>query len=123
AGVADELLAAAAQDKTYAELRKAATRLVNRLDPEAVRKRKERARREARVRAFREQSGNAGISGRELPSMEVLASMQHVEERARALRDAGVAGTWEGVQVGAPLGLRHGRDSRPPPAAARAGGR
>jgi hypothetical protein len=64
-----------------------------RLDPGAARRRKEKARRDARVRAFREQSGNAGISGRELPSVEVLASMQHVQ--ARALRDAGVPGTWE----------------------------
>lgn len=65
---------------------------MQRLDPEAVRKRKDKARREARVRAFREESGNAGISGREMPSVEVLASMQHVEDRARALRAAGVAG-------------------------------
>jgi hypothetical protein len=92
AAIADELLAAAAQSKTYAELRRAASRLVLRLDPGAVRRRKEKARREARVRAFREESGNAGISGRELPSVEVLASMQHVEDRARALRDAGVPG-------------------------------
>ncbi len=59
--IADELLAAAAQSKTYGELRRAASRLVLRLDPEAARKRKEKARREARVRAFREESGNAGI--------------------------------------------------------------
>jgi hypothetical protein len=82
----------AAQSKTYAELRRFANRLVLKLDPDAARKRKEKARREARVRAFREESGNAGISGRELPSVEVLASMQHVEDRARALRDAGVPG-------------------------------
>src|SRR5262245_29826807 len=54
AAVADELLAAAAQSKTPAELRRAADRLVLRLDPEAARKRKEKARREARVRSFRE---------------------------------------------------------------------
>jgi hypothetical protein len=75
----------AAQGKTYGELRAAANRLVLRLDPDAVHKRKEQARREARVRAFREESGNAGITGRELPSVEVLASMAHVEERARPL--------------------------------------
>jgi hypothetical protein len=68
AAIADEILARAAQDKTYGELRRVANRLVLKLDPEAVRRRKERARREARVRAFREESGNAGISGRELPS-------------------------------------------------------
>src|SRR5262249_5451332 len=74
AAIADELLAAAAQSKTYAELRRAADRLVLRLDPGAVRRRKDKARREARVRAFREESGNAGISGRELPGVQVLAS-------------------------------------------------
>jgi hypothetical protein len=106
---------AAAQSKTYAELRRAAGRLVLRLDPDAVRKRKEMARREARVRAFREESGNAGISGREMPSVEVLASMQHIEDRARALRSAGVPGTWEELKVRATLDLLRERDSRQTP--------
>jgi uncharacterized protein DUF222 len=113
AAVADELLAGMAASKTYGELRRAATRLVLRLDPEAVRKRKEKARREARVRSFREESGNAGITGRELPPVEVLASMQHVEDRARALRDAGVPGSWEELKVRATLDLLQERDSRP----------
>ncbi|HEY1321869.1 MAG TPA: DUF222 domain-containing protein [Streptosporangiaceae bacterium] len=113
AAIADQQLAQAAQDKTYAELRRAANRLAIKLDPEAARKRKEKARREARVRSFREESGNAGITGRELPSVEVLASMQHVEERARALRDAGVPGTWEELKVRATLDLLQERDSRP----------
>jgi hypothetical protein len=115
AALADEILAGMAPGKTYAELRRAANRLVLRLDPEAVRRRKEKARREARVRSFREESGNAGISGRELPSVEVLASMQHVEERARALRDAGVPGTWEELKVRATLDLLQERDSRQTP--------
>jgi hypothetical protein len=115
AAIADEILAAAAQAKTYGELRRTATRLVLRLDPEAVRRRKEKARREARVRSFREESGNAGITGRELPSVEVLASMQHVEDRARALREAGVPGTWEELKVRATLDLLQERDSRPAP--------
>jgi hypothetical protein len=118
AALADAKLAEVAQDKTYAELRRAATRLVTRLDPEAVRKRKEKARREAHVRAFREDSGNAGISGREMPSVEVLASMQHIEHRARALRDAGVPGTWEELKARALLDLLQERDSRPAPAEA-----
>jgi hypothetical protein len=114
AAIADEKLAGLAQSKTYGELRRAATKLVLRLDPEAVRKRKEKARGEARVRSFREESGNAGITGREMPSVEVLASMQHVEERACALRDAGVPGTWEELKVRATLDLLQERDSRLP---------
>jgi Domain of unknown function (DUF222) len=115
AAIADKELAGAAQSKTYGELRRAATRLVLKLDHEAVRKRKEKARRTARVRAFREESGNAGITGREMPSVEVLASMQHVEDRARALRDAGVPGTWEELKVRATLDLLQERDSRRAP--------
>ena len=111
--VADEKLAGVAPSRTYGELRRAATVLVLKLDPEAVRKRKEQARRGAHVRSFREESGNAGITGREMPSVEVLASMQHVEERARALRDAGVPGTWEELKVRATLDLLQERDSRP----------
>jgi hypothetical protein len=112
AAKADAELAAAAQDRTYGELRSLASRLVLKLDPEAVRKRKERARRETSVRHFREGSGNAGIMGREMPSIEVLASMQHVQDRARALQAAGVAGTWEELKVRATLDLLQERDSR-----------
>jgi hypothetical protein len=121
AAVADEILAGAAQSRTYGELRRAAARLVLKLDPEAIRKRKDKARREARVRAFREESGNAGITGREMPSVEVLASMQHVEDRARSLREAGVPGTWEELKVRATLDLLQERDSRPAPGEPRAG--
>ena len=122
AAVADELLAAAAQSKTYAELRRAAARLVLRLDPDAVRKQKEESRREPRVRAFREESGNAGIVGREMPSVEVLASMQHVEERARVLQEAGMPGTWDELKVRAMMDLLQERDFRSAPATPSASG-
>ena len=42
------------------------------------------------MRRFREDSGNAGMVARELPPDEVLASWQHVEQRALDLRAAGV---------------------------------
>ncbi len=112
AAKADAELAEAAQSLTYGELRAAAGKLVLKLDPEAVRKRKEAAKREASVRHFREDSGNAGISGREMPSVEVLASMQHVEDCARELRAAGFPGSWEQLKVRATLDLLQERDCR-----------
>jgi len=112
AAVADAQLAGAAAGKTYGELRALAHRLVLKLDPDAVRKRKEAARRDANVRCFREESGNAGITGREMPSVEVLAAMQHISERARQLREAGIPGTLEDLKVRALLDLLREQDSR-----------
>ena len=88
AALADAKLAEPAQSKTFGELRYAAHRLVLTLDPEAAARRKEQARQDAHVRRFREDSGNAGMIARELPPDEILASWQHVEQRALDLRAA-----------------------------------
>ena len=101
---------------TFGELRHAAHKLVLKLDPEAARKRKEAARPDAHVRRFREDSGNAGMVARELPSDEVLASWQHVEQRALDLRAAGMPGTLQELRVRAYLDLLQERDSRDQPA-------
>ena len=62
AAAADEILAEKAKSATFGELRYAARRLVLKLDPDAARRRKETAaKREAEVRRFREDSGNAGM--------------------------------------------------------------
>ena len=119
---ADAELAEAAVAKTFGQLRSYAHRLVLKLDPDAARKRKEAARREAHVRRFREDSGNAGLVARELPPDEVLASWQHVEQRALDLRVAGVSGTLQELRVRAYLDLLQERDSRLAPAAADAAG-
>ena len=116
AATADALLAGAAPGQTFGELRYAARKLVLKLDPDTARKRKEAARREAHVRRFREESGNAGMVARELPSDEVLASWQHVEQRALDLRAAGVPGTLQDLRVRAYLDLLQERDSRAVPA-------
>jgi hypothetical protein len=49
---------------------------------------------------------------RELPSDEVLASWQHVEQRARELRAAGVPGSLRELRIKAYLDLLQERDSR-----------
>jgi hypothetical protein len=116
AAAADEELAEAARSKTFGELRYHAHRLVLKLDPESALRRKEAARKDAHVRAFREGSGNAGMVARELPSDEVLASWQHVDQRARDLRAAGVPGTLQELRVRAYLDLLQERDTRTVPA-------
>ena len=112
AAQADALLAGTAPGMTFGELRYAAHKLVLTLDPDAARKRKEAARREAHVRRFREESGNAGMVARELPSDEVLAGWQHVEQRALELRAAGMPGSLQDLRVRAYLDLLQERDSR-----------
>ena len=116
AAKADAVLAGAAAGMTFGELRYAAHKLILTLDPDAARKRKEAARREAHVRRFREESGNAGMVARELPPDEVLAGWQHVEQRALDLRAAGMPGTLQDLRVRAYLDLLQERDSRAVPA-------
>jgi len=112
---ADEKLAEAAQSKTFGELRYHAHRLVLKLDPESALRRKNEARKDAHVRPYREASGNAGMSARELPPDQVLASWQHIDQRARDLRAAGVPGTLKELRVQAYLDLLQERDSRTAP--------
>ncbi len=116
AAKADAVLAGAAPGKTFGELRYAAHKLVLKLDPNAARKRREAASREAHVRRFREDSGNAGMVARELPSDEVLAGWQHVEQRALDLRAAGMGGSLQDLRVRAYLDLLQERDIRAAPA-------
>jgi Domain of unknown function (DUF222) len=113
---ADRILAGLAAGMTFGELRAAAHKLVLTLDPEAAKKRKEAARAQAHVRPFRERSGNAGMVARELPSDEVLASFQHVEQRALDLRAAGLPGSLRELRIRAYLDLLQERDSRTQPA-------
>jgi Domain of unknown function (DUF222) len=122
AAKADAILAEAAAGKTFGELRHAAHKLILRLDPDAARKRKEAARGEAHVRPFRETSGNAGMVARELPSDEVLASWQNVEQRALDLRAAGMPGSLRELRMRAYLDLLQERDSRDLPAGTGGGG-
>ena len=99
AATADAALAEGAGALTFGKLRSAAHRLVLDLDPDAAARRKDAGRRNAHVQPFREPSGNAGMIARELPCDEVLASWQHVEQRALDLRAAGIPGTLEELRV------------------------
>ena len=110
AAEADKLIAAAAPGLTPGRLRVMCTRTVMMIDPAAAERRRERTAKEARVERFGEKSGNAALCGRELPTMEVLASSQHIDAAARALRAAGVPGTLAQLRARVFLDLTQGVD-------------
>jgi hypothetical protein len=113
---ADRVLADLAESKSFGRLRYAAHRMVLKLDPDYAQRRKDETRKYAHVRHFREDSGNAGMVGHEMPPDEVLASWQHIEQRALDLRAAGIPGTLQELRVRAYLDLLQERDSRDLPA-------
>jgi Domain of unknown function (DUF222) len=106
---ADVMLAAAGQVKNPAGLRDFARRQVARLDPEAAARKKERGRRNAYVRAYQEDSGNMGLSAREMPNGDGQIAWQNIERRALDLHAAGAEGTAGQLQVKAMLDFLLGR--------------
>ena len=106
---ADVILAAAGQVKNPAGLRDFARRQVTRLDPDAVARRKERARQDAYVRLYQEDSGNAGLSARQMPAADAVIAWANIERRALDLHAAGEEGTTGQLQVRAVLDFLLGR--------------
>jgi hypothetical protein len=108
---ADETLAQAAPDLRVERLANRAARLEAKLNPEAVKARKERARRhEQRVEARREASGNACLAGREMDTADVLASKAFIDALAARLRRGGLPGSLGALRVLAMADLTQGRD-------------
>ena len=90
---ADEILAAAAPDLTAEQLARKAAALEMKLNPDAVRARREHARRNGqRVDARRELSGNASLAGREMDTADAMASKAYLDAVAARLRAGGLAG-------------------------------
>ena len=117
AGLSDRLaqvIAAAlwrpAGKMTTGQLRAELKRLALLADPEAARRRREQARREARVEAWQETSGNTGLAGRELPAADAIIADKRLTAIARDLKSAGAAGTIDELRAAAYLALLTGRD-------------
>ena len=89
--------------RTVGTVRDRAARAAMEIDPDVARRRREEARKDARVEVHAEDSGNASISGRELPPAAVDAMNQALTRRARQLRRAGIAGTLDELRVRALL--------------------
>ncbi|HET6190705.1 MAG TPA: DUF222 domain-containing protein, partial [Trebonia sp.] len=111
AAVADGILAALAPTLRLDQLARKAAALEMKLDPEAVRARREHARRtRQRVEVRREESGNASVAGRELETGDALASKAHIHALALRLRREGMPGTLDQLRLVVFADLTAGRD-------------
>ncbi|HEX6930518.1 MAG TPA: HNH endonuclease signature motif containing protein, partial [Streptosporangiaceae bacterium] len=84
---------------TTGQLRAALRTLVLSVDPAAARRRRTRARDDARVEAWQEGSGNLALAGRELAPADAAAADRRITAIARALQDAGAAGTLDQLRA------------------------
>jgi hypothetical protein len=112
AAKADEILAAAAPGLRVDQLGRKAAALEMKLDPEAVRIRKEHAKStRQRVEVRRELSGNASLSGRELDTAQALACKAHIEAVAVKVRNhGGLEGSLSSIRARVFIELTQGRD-------------
>jgi Domain of unknown function (DUF222) len=76
--------------KTYGQVQKLAVQAALTVDPEsATRRREDAEQRKSRVEMFREESGAAALSGRDLPTDQTLAAHASVCARAQQYKDSG----------------------------------
>jgi hypothetical protein len=94
-----------APGQTTGQLRAAIRRAVLTADPAAARRRREEAKKEARVEIWDEQAGTAALAGRDLPAADVLAADKHLTSLARHLRASGAEGTIAQLRARAYTGL------------------
>jgi Domain of unknown function (DUF222) len=113
ARAAEALVLGRAGKLTPGGLRAAIARAVMQVAPEAARKRREEAAKDARVERWAEDSGNAALVGRELPPAEVLAADQRITWWAQQLKQAGLAGDVDELRARAYLDILLDQDSRP----------
>ncbi len=78
-----------APGQTSGQLRAATQRAVLAVDPAAAKRRREEARKDARVEVWDERCGTAALAGRDLPPAEVLAADKRIDALARQLKAGG----------------------------------
>jgi hypothetical protein len=105
----EQAVIGAATGQTTGQLRAATRRAVLSADPQAARKRKERALQDARVERWDEHGGTAALAGRDLPPATVLAADQNLSALARQLKRAGAPGTLDQLRAQVYLALLTGR--------------
>jgi hypothetical protein len=109
AAAVEKLIIAKAPQLTTGQLRALVRRAVIAADPAAARRRKEQALKDARVEAFTEHAGTAGLSGRDLCPVDVLAADKYLTALAQAMKAAGIDGTMDVLRAHAYLHLLSGQ--------------
>jgi Domain of unknown function (DUF222) len=90
AAKAEALILAELPGKNYGQVKKLAEQAAVTVDPDSATRRREHAEREkSRVQMFREASGAAALSGRDLPTAETLAAHAGVCARAQEYLESG----------------------------------
>jgi hypothetical protein len=95
AAAVEEKIAPRAGQMTTGELASALTRAVKAHDPEADRRRRERAQKDARVEVWAEPSGTAALAGRDLPPAWVTETTKSLDADARWLKANGADGSFD----------------------------
>jgi hypothetical protein len=91
AAAAEAMILADLPGKTYGQVVKLAVQAAITVDPEsATRRREDAERNSSRVTMFREESGAAGLSGRDLPTDQTLAAHASVCARAEVYETSSV---------------------------------
>jgi hypothetical protein len=87
---AEALIVPELPGKTYGQVQKLAVQAALTVDPEsATRRREDAEQRKSRVEMFREETGAAALSGRDLPTDQTLAAHASVCARAQEYKESG----------------------------------
>src|SRR5262249_5287966 len=84
---------------TTGQLRDRLRRIVLSIDPDAVRRRRGEARKDACVQLWDEPSGNTALAGRELSRAQAIAADARLTAAARWLQAGGVEGTLDQLRA------------------------
>src|SRR5487761_1335310 len=104
-----------APDQHTGQLRRALLRAVKAADPEAGRRQREEAEKDARVDCWPDPSGTATLAGRNLPPAQAIAADKRLGRIARAWQQQGAAGGISLLRAWAYLALLAGKDTTSPP--------
>jgi hypothetical protein len=90
AATAEAMIVPELPGKTYGQVQQLAVQAALTVDPQAgTRRRQDAERHKSRVHLFREETGAAGLSGRDLPTDQTLAAHASVCARAQEYQDSG----------------------------------